>query len=54
VGLEGGIGFMAHGVAEAVAPDHHHGFEVVGGGTVFLALGRGKLYGGHGPIIGAR
>jgi hypothetical protein len=49
--LEGGIDFLAHGGGEAFATDHHHRVEVVGGGTVFLALNGRESDRGHCGII---
>jgi hypothetical protein len=53
VGLEGGVGLLFHGRGEPVSTDHDDRIQVVGFGAVHLALGRGKLNGGHPRIIDA-
>jgi 23S rRNA (uridine2552-2'-O)-methyltransferase len=53
VGIEGRIGFFFNRVGQAVRAEHDNGVEVVCFGAVVLALGGGKLYLSHVPIIGA-
>jgi hypothetical protein len=43
MGLERGIEFLEHAGREAIGPDLHDGVEVMGGGAVFFALGRGQI-----------
>ena len=51
VGLERGVGFLLDGRRQPVAADHDDRVEMVRFGAVHLALGRGKLNGGHARII---
>ena len=47
------IGFFFNRIGQAVRAEHDNGVEVVCFGAVVLALGGGKLYLSHVPIIGA-
>ena len=53
VGVQRRVGFFFNCGREAVGAKHHNGIEVVCFGAVCFALGGGKLYLGHVPIIGA-
>lgn len=52
VRLERRIGFFLDRVGQPVGADHHDSIEVMRVGAVVFALGRGKLYLSHAPIIG--
>ncbi len=54
VGVERGVGFLDDGGRQAVTADHDDRVQMVGFGTVNLALGRGKLNLRHGRIIKAK
>jgi hypothetical protein len=53
VGLERRVGLFFYGRGEPVSTDHDDRIQVVSFGAVHLALGRGKLNGGHPRIIDA-
>ena len=53
MGLERGVDFLLDARRQAVIADHDDRVEVVGFGTVRLALGDRELYLGHGRIIDA-
>jgi 23S rRNA (uridine2552-2'-O)-methyltransferase len=52
VRIERRIGFFLDGIGQAVGANHHDRVEVMSLSPVFFALGRGKLYLSHAPIIG--
>ena len=54
VGLERRVGFFFYGRGQPVSTDHDDRIQVVSFGAVHLALGRGKLNGGHPRIIEGR
>lgn len=51
VGIECGVDFLFDAGGGTIGTDHDHGVQVVGGGAVFLALGRSELDLGHASII---
>ena len=53
VGVEGRVDFFLDTGGQAVRANHHDGVQVVRISAVVFALGRGKLYLSHSPIIGA-
>jgi hypothetical protein len=52
VACERTLDFRQHGRSEAVVADHDHGFQGMGTGTQFAALGRRECF--HGAILSAR
>jgi hypothetical protein len=53
VGIEGGLDLAPDGGRRAVVADGDDRVEMMGFGTLLLALGGGEEEGGHAPIIGA-
>jgi len=51
MGVERSVNFLLDASSGAIGANHDHGVQVVGGGAVFLALGRGELDLGHRSII---